>query len=245
MTKNSSIKEHDKNLRIVWFSCSGAPFGAEILEHLRSLEPAILDEILLVVLSKSKLKVSAKKADKQIKGYTGGIRKALQWRVNNSLFKLGTLYRRLIAKIRRQPFKRIEDFCLQYNKNIHLTRDINNDNTAEIISGVKPDLIIMATFHHILKPSVFCIPRIGTVNVHPSYLPDYKGPDPINAVIKDKVNETGVTLHKVDEGIDTGEIISQRKVSLTGRVNEKRLRGMLASLAAELLSEYVQQLRER
>ena len=102
----------------------------------------------------------------------------------------------------------------------------------------------MTTFHHILKASIFNIPKISTVNVHPSYLPAYKGADPINAVIADGAAETGVTLHEVDEGIDTGKIISQRKVNLTGNVSEKRLRGMLALIAAELIVDYINQLQK-
>ncbi len=55
----------------------------------------------------------------------------------------------------------------------------------------------------------------GFINVHPSLLPKYRGPNPYSAVILNEENETGVTLHFMDESFDTGDIVAQKKVSLS------------------------------
>ncbi|WP_354011347.1 methionyl-tRNA formyltransferase [Endozoicomonas lisbonensis] len=74
-----------------------------------------------------------------------------------------------------------------------------------------PDLIIVYSMSQLLKKTTLEIPRLGVVNIHPSYLPYYKGANPWFWQYYDMLEEFGVTLHYIDEGMDTGDIIYQEK----------------------------------
>jgi methionyl-tRNA formyltransferase len=100
-----------------------------------------------------------------------------------------------------------------------------------------PDLIVVAAFGQILKKDVLYLPRFGCINVHASLLPRWRGAAPINAAILHGDEETGVTIMKMDVGLDTGPILTQRSIPLTrddtaGSVFEK-----LSQLGADLLLE--------
>ncbi|HSL31286.1 MAG TPA: methionyl-tRNA formyltransferase, partial [Anaerolineales bacterium] len=100
-----------------------------------------------------------------------------------------------------------------------------------------PDLIVVTAFGQILRKSVLELPRYGCVNVHASLLPRWRGAAPINAAILHADEETGVTIMKMDVGLDTGPVLSQRSIPLThgdtaGSVLEK-----LSHLGADLLIE--------
>jgi methionyl-tRNA formyltransferase len=100
-----------------------------------------------------------------------------------------------------------------------------------------PDLIVVAAFGQILRKDVLELPRFGCINVHASLLPRWRGAAPINAAILAGDEETGVTIMKMDVGLDTGPMLSKRSIRLTrddtaGSVFEK-----LSTLGADLLIE--------
>ena len=100
-----------------------------------------------------------------------------------------------------------------------------------------PDLIVVAAFGQILRKDVLDLPRYGCINVHASLLPRWRGAAPIHAAILHGDKETGVTIMKMDVGLDTGPMLKQRSFQLTrvdtaGSVTEK-----LSLLGAELLIE--------
>jgi len=106
-----------------------------------------------------------------------------------------------------------------------------------------PDLIVVAAFGQILKKDVLYLPRFGCINVHASLLPRWRGAAPINAAILHGDEETGVTIMKMDVGLDTGPILTQRSIQLTrddtaGSVFEK-LSHLGASLLIETLPDYL------
>ena len=101
----------------------------------------------------------------------------------------------------------------------------------------RPDLIVVAAFGQILRKDVLELPAYGCLNVHASLLPRWRGAAPINAAVLHGDAETGITIMKMDVGLDTGPILSQRSIPLTrddtaGSVFEK-----LARLGADLLLE--------
>jgi methionyl-tRNA formyltransferase len=100
-----------------------------------------------------------------------------------------------------------------------------------------PDLIVVAAFGQILRKDVLDLPPHGCINVHASLLPRWRGAAPINAAILHGDEETGITIMKMDVGLDTGPILTQRSLRLTrddtaGSVFEK-----LSQLGADLLME--------
>jgi len=99
----------------------------------------------------------------------------------------------------------------------------------------QPDLIVVAAFGQILRPDVLNLPVHGCINVHASLLPRWRGAAPITAAILNGDEQTGISIMKMDPGLDTGDILSQRSIDIedndtTGLLNEK-----LSQLGAELL----------
>ena len=100
-----------------------------------------------------------------------------------------------------------------------------------------PDLIVVAAFGQILRKDVLELPPFGCINVHASLLPRWRGAAPINAAILHGDEETGVTIMKMDVGLDTGPILSQRSTRLTPEDTAGSVFEKLSRLGADLLIE--------
>lgn len=115
------------------------------------------------------------------------------------------------------------------------SRSINDPATVAAISSRNPDLLVIAGFDQILRPAVRGLPRLEVVNVHPSLLPAYRGPNPVYWVLHNREAKTGVSIHLVDEGIDTGDLLAQQTVDIDTEDTEETLQRRLASKAAEMI----------
>jgi len=105
------------------------------------------------------------------------------------------------------------------------------------LSAFNPDLIVVAAFGQILQKNVLNLPQHGCINVHASLLPRWRGAAPVTAAIRAGDAETGVTLMKMDPGLDTGPVIAKRAISITAYHTGGLLTGELAQSGAELLIE--------
>ena len=103
------------------------------------------------------------------------------------------------------------------------------------LTALAPDLIVVAAFGQILKGPMLDLPPHGVVNVHPSLLPKYRGPNPFYWVLERGERETGVTVHYMDEGVDTGDTILQQTLQIASSESERSLQRRSAALAASLL----------
>ena len=107
----------------------------------------------------------------------------------------------------------------------------------EPLRALAPDLCVTAAFGHILSQEVLDIPRLGTVNVHASLLPAYRGSAPVNWALINGETVTGVTTMMTDKGMDTGDILMRREVPVLPGENAGQLVDRLARVGAELLIE--------
>lgn len=107
------------------------------------------------------------------------------------------------------------------------------------LRALKPDLIVVAAYGHILPQAILDLPRFGSLNVHTSLLPKYRGAAPIQWAIADGETQTGVTIMKMDAGMDTGEILAQRPTPILPEDDSASLQNRLAQLGAELLLETI------
>lgn len=112
------------------------------------------------------------------------------------------------------------------------------DAVADVVAALeplRPDLFCVGSFPFVLRNSVLRLPRLGTVNLHPSLLPKHRGSDPVFWTFAENDVETGVTLHWVDEGVDTGNVIAQRTIFIERGVPGGVFTEHLARVAAEML----------
>jgi methionyl-tRNA formyltransferase len=104
---------------------------------------------------------------------------------------------------------------------------------------LKPDLIVVVAYGQILPQTILDLPAHGCLNVHTSLLPKYRGAAPIQWAIADGNAETGVTIMKMDAGLDTGPILSTRRTPILPADDSQILHDRLAQLGAELLVETI------
>ena len=109
------------------------------------------------------------------------------------------------------------------------------ENFISELRELKPDLMVVVAYGQILPPTILDVPKFGCVNVHTSLLPKYRGAAPIQWAIADGEPETGVTIMKMDAGLDTGPILSMRRTPILPADDSQILHDRLAQLGAELL----------
>ena len=124
-------------------------------------------------------------------------------------------------------------------------RSANSPEFKKLLISQNVDLVLVGTWKERLKKDVFNIPTIGTVNVHPSLLPKYRGPNPYMQTILRGEKESGVTLHLVDEGYDTGAILSQEKVEILDSDTSKELRERSVRVARRLVRDFITDLNDK
>ena len=101
----------------------------------------------------------------------------------------------------------------------------------------RSELFLVAGYGKIIPREILEIAKFKILNIHPSLLPKYRGPTPIQSAILNGESITGITIHLLNDKIDTGDIISQRKIRLEGKENYLEAEEKLAKLGAELFSE--------
>ncbi len=120
------------------------------------------------------------------------------------------------------------------------TMQPSNPNEAaslERIRAARPEVLVVVAYGRLLHGPLLDLAPAGVVNLHPSLLPEYRGASPIQAAIHDGRARTGVTLMRMDAGLDSGPVIAAREVSIGPRDTSPALHDRLADAGAELLDE--------
>jgi len=112
---------------------------------------------------------------------------------------------------------------------------LKDSGAMEQLHAWEPDLVVVAAFGQILRPETLNLPPLGCINVHASLLPRWRGAAPIQAAILHGDPQTGVTIMKMDPGIDTGPLLSQEAIPIAWDETGGSLEPKLAQLGAELL----------
>ncbi|MBN1892110.1 MAG: methionyl-tRNA formyltransferase [Clostridiales bacterium] len=116
---------------------------------------------------------------------------------------------------------------------------LRDDEVADRIRTMNPDLIVTAAYGKILPPCVLSIPKKGCLNVHGSLLPRYRGAAPIQWAIMNGERKTGITIMLMDEGMDTGPLLTHAECPIDMNEDAISLTERLANLGAELLTDTI------
>ena len=117
---------------------------------------------------------------------------------------------------------------------------IKDPQSIEEIRALEPDVIVVVAYGQILPRAVLEIPKIACLNLHASLLPRWRGAAPIQAAISAGDRETGMTVMYMDEGLDTGDILLQRKIDISPTETGATLHDRLAQIAPDALLESLQ-----
>ena len=132
-------------------------------------------------------------------------------------------------------------FSKEHSLNVLQPENLKDEQFVAQLEELKADLFVVVAFR-MLPKVIWTIPPKGTINLHASLLPALRGAAPINWAIMNGLKETGVTTFYINEVIDTGKIIDQRKVLIGENMNCGELHDVLKNEGAELLLETINQL---
>lgn len=143
---------------------------------------------------------------------------------------------------KKMVFTPVKEKALEYNLAVSQPERVRDEAFMDELERLKPDVIVVAAFGQILPERILNIPRYGCINVHASLLPAYRGAAPIQWAVIDGLEETGITIMYMEKGLDTGDIICQRRVKLSPEETGGSLFEHLAVEGADLLVETLEQL---
>lgn len=138
----------------------------------------------------------------------------------------------------------IKEFALENDLTIHQPLKIKTEEARELFESYRADLAVVVAYGRILPSAFLRAPRMGCINVHFSLLPKYRGAAPVNWAIVAGERETGVTTMRMDEGLDTGDILLQRATKIGEDETALQVLERLAHTGAELLSETLKRIDE-
>src|SRR2546426_12266363 len=114
---------------------------------------------------------------------------------------------------------------------------LGDDATSAPLVAIPLDVLVVAAFGLILPRTVLDWPRYGCVNIHASLLPRWRGAAPIQRALIEGDRETGISIMQMDEGLDTGPVISRRVVPIASRDTASTLHDKLAAVGAQAITE--------
>ena len=117
--------------------------------------------------------------------------------------------------------------------------DSFKEPTAQDLVDLKPDLLLVVSFGLIIPRWFLEVPSIGAINVHPSLLPKYRGPAPIQWAVRNGEPETGVTIIKMGERMDAGDILYQERYQIGASEDAKGLSERLSERTAQILPDFL------
>ncbi len=132
------------------------------------------------------------------------------------------------------PVKR---FALENEMPVYQPGSLRKPESLRLLRSLSPNLIVVAAFGQILPPEVLSLPTYGSLNVHASLLPRWRGASPITAAILAGDRQTGVTIMEMDEGLDTGSIVTQRAIQIGDDETAGELSDRLAVLGGQALTD--------
>jgi len=121
-------------------------------------------------------------------------------------------------------------------------RHLSNPETSKVLTVCQPDMICVACFSKRIPRDILDIPRLGCLNVHPSLLPANRGPEPLFWTFREGNQRTGVTIHLMDEGMDSGAIVAQEVIEIADGISYSELEAQSAELGGKLLAKSVWEL---
>ena len=138
---------------------------------------------------------------------------------------------------RRPAQPPVKEYALARGLPVLQPSSLRSQGVQDQLESLAPDVVVVAAYGRFLPPPVLDLPPLGCLNVHPSLLPKYRGPSPVSSAILNGEAVTGVTIIRLDEGMDSGPIVAQTEEPIGVRETAEELTARLFLLGASLLVE--------
>ncbi|CEQ24249.1 methionyl-tRNA formyltransferase [[Clostridium] sordellii] len=133
----------------------------------------------------------------------------------------------------------VKELALKYDIDVYQPVKAREESFVEKLKEINPELIVVVAFGQILPKSILDIPKFGCINVHASLLPKYRGAAPLNWVIINGEEKTGVTTMYMDVGLDTGDMILKSEIPLDDEITAGELHDKMMVQGAEVLKDTI------
>ena len=143
----------------------------------------------------------------------------------------------------KMTFSPVKEYALTQNLPVYQPLKMRDGEAEALVKQLAPELIVVAAYGKILPEEILNTPPYGSINVHSSLLPKYRGAAPINWAILDGEAETGVSIMYMAKELDAGDVILQKTTPIGEQEDAQALTARLAELGAQALSEAVEALR--
>ena len=138
----------------------------------------------------------------------------------------------------------VKEYALTKNLAVYQPVTLRNAQSLELVRSLEPELIVVAAYGKLLPEEILSVPPRGSINVHSSLLPKYRGAAPINWAVLNGEAETGVSIMYMAKELDAGDVILQMSTTIGETEDAQSLTQRLAELGAEALSKTVQALAD-
>ena len=136
------------------------------------------------------------------------------------------------AKLHPSPVKQV---ALERNLPLIQPNNINDPESVQDLVDLSLDAIVVASYGQLLKSAVFDLPKLGTINIHASLLPAYRGAAPVNWAIMHGEARTGVATFFIEKGLDTGDVLMMETIDIGPDETAIELEDRLATLGADVI----------
>ncbi len=138
----------------------------------------------------------------------------------------------------------ILELAAQHQLPVYPVGRLKEAATMDMLTAVAPDLICVSCFNQIFPPPLLALPHLGCLNLHPSRLPHFRGPSPLFWIFHEGQNDTAVTVHFMDAGVDTGDIALQADLTFPHGISGGQAEQMAAERGGRLLLEAIRLLAD-
>lgn len=145
---------------------------------------------------------------------------------------------------KKLTFSPVKEAALELGLRVYQPQRVSETEFVSNLKTLKPDVIAVAAYGQLLPAEVLDLPPLGCINVHSSLLPKYRGAAPIQRAIMDGEDRTGITIMKMDRGLDSGDILLQTAINISGDDSFGVVHDRLAELGAGMLAEALRLLAE-
>ena len=144
----------------------------------------------------------------------------------------------------KMTFSPVKEYALTHGLEVYQPTKMRDGNALAIVRELQPELIVVAAYGRILPEDILTLPPFGSINVHSSVLPKYRGAAPINWAILDGQKETGVTIMYMTRDLDAGDIVCSKKTDILPDEDAQELTHRLALLGADALEDAIEKIAD-
>ncbi len=138
----------------------------------------------------------------------------------------------------------VKETALKYNIPVYQPQKLRTSDAYEVLSSIKPDIIIVVAYGQILPKNILDIPEYGCVNIHASLLPRYRGAAPIQWCVVNGETVSGVTSMQMDVGLDTGDMLIKAETPVGENETAGELHDKLSVMGAQVMSDTIKALEK-